>query len=95
MLLANLCMLLRKDTLRPSTKFGMSLFFKKKEHRMIEVYTNVDWTSSYVDKKSTSRYYTYVWGNLVTWRSKRQLVVARSSAKAKFRALAHGIYERI
>ena len=29
----------------------------------------------------------------MTWRSKKQLVVARSSAEAEFRSLAHGICE--
>ena len=36
----------------------------------------------------------FVWGNLVTWRSKKQ-VVARGSAEAEFRALAQGICEGI
>ena len=31
----------------------------------------------------------------MTWRSKKQLVVARSSAEAEFRALALGICERM
>ncbi|RVX02121.1 Retrovirus-related Pol polyprotein from transposon RE1 [Vitis vinifera] len=47
------------------------------------------------DQRSTSGYCTYVWGNLVTWRSKKQLVVSRSSAKAEFRAMAHDICEGI
>lgn len=36
----------------------------------------------------TSGYCTFLWGNLVTWRSKKQTVVARSSAEAELRALA-------
>ncbi|RVX00154.1 Retrovirus-related Pol polyprotein from transposon RE1 [Vitis vinifera] len=45
--------------------------------------------------RSTSGYCTYVWGNLVTWRSKKQSVVSRSSAEAEFRAMAHDICEGI
>ena len=35
----------------------------------------------------------FLGGNLVTWRSKKQNVVARSSAKAEFGAMAQGVYE--
>ena len=45
------------------------------------------------DRRSTSSYCTFVWGNLVTWRSKKQTVVARSSAKVELQAIAHGICE--
>ena len=31
----------------------------------------------------------------MTWRSKKQSIVARSSAKAEFKAMAHGICEGI
>ena len=48
-----------------------------------------------MDRQSASGYCTYVWGNLVTWRSKKQSVVARSSAEAEFRAMALGICEGI
>ena len=46
-----------------------------------------------MDQRSTSGYYSFVGGNLVTWRSKKHNVVARSSAEAEFRAVAHGICE--
>ena len=45
------------------------------------------------DRRSTSGYCTFVGGNLVTWRSKKQNVVARSSAEAEFRAMAQGVCE--
>lgn len=36
-----------------------------------------------------------MWGNLVTCRSKKQNVVARSSAEAELRSTAHGICEAL
>jgi hypothetical protein len=48
-----------------------------------------------MDRPSTLGYCTFVGGNLVTWRSKKQSVVARSSAEAEFRAMAQGVYETL
>ncbi|KAH9774810.1 retrovirus-related pol polyprotein from transposon RE1 [Citrus sinensis] len=59
----------------------------------IEVYTDADWAGSVSDRRSTSGYFTFVGGNLVTWRSKKQHVVARSSAEAEYRGMALGICE--
>ena len=50
----------------------------------MEIYTDVDYASLLVDRRSTSGYCMFLGGNLVTWRSKKQNVVARSSAKAEF-----------
>ncbi|KAJ9189418.1 hypothetical protein P3X46_000714, partial [Hevea brasiliensis] len=41
----------------------------------------------------TFGYCTFVGGNLVTWRSKKQNVIARSSAEAEYRVMVQGIYE--
>lgn len=48
-----------------------------------------------MDRKSTSGYCIFVWGNLVTWKSKKQAAVARSSDEAEFRAMDQGICERL
>ena len=59
----------------------------------IKGYTNVDWTRNIIDRRSTSGYFTFVAGNLVTWRSKKQNMVARSTAKIEYQGVAHGICE--
>ena len=55
--------------------------------------TYVDWVGSPIDHRSTIGYCSYVWGNLVTWMSKKQTIVARSSIEAEFKALANEICE--
>ncbi|PRQ41825.1 putative RNA-directed DNA polymerase [Rosa chinensis] len=72
---------------------GKGLLFAKKDKLVVEGYTDADWAGSKVDRRSTSGYFTFVGGNLVTWRSKKQKVVARSSAEAEFRGMAHGVCE--
>lgn len=56
-------------------------------------YIDADWAGSILDRRSTSRYFTFVGSNLVTWRSKKQSIVARSSVEAKFKSMVHGICE--
>ncbi|CAN0874904.1 Retrovirus-related Pol polyprotein from transposon RE1, partial [Linum grandiflorum] len=60
---------------------GLGLFIQKHRTREISVYTDASWAGELTDRKSTTGYCSYVWGNLVTWRSKKQTVVARSSEK--------------
>ncbi|XP_059654466.1 uncharacterized mitochondrial protein AtMg00810-like [Cornus florida] len=72
---------------------GRGLLLKNRGHLQVEAYTDADWAGSAIDRRSTSGYYTFVGGNLVTWRSKKQNVVARSSIETEFRSVAHGICE--
>ena len=70
---------------------GKELYFRKNEQHGVEAYINIDWAGSVTDKRSTTGYCIFVWGNLVTWRSKKQNIVARSSVEIEFRAMSHGI----
>ena len=57
------------------------------------LYTDSDFAGSRLDYRSTTGYCTILGGNLVTWSSKKQSVVAKSSTEAEFRALSKGIDE--
>ncbi|XP_022635936.1 uncharacterized protein LOC111241573 [Vigna radiata var. radiata] len=71
------------------------LFTKHTDYQEINVYTDADWARAINDRRSTSGYFTFVGGNLVTWRSKTQNVVACSSAEAGFRGIALGLCEAL
>lgn len=72
---------------------GKGLLFSKNEHLNIEGFIDVDWTGNVVDQKSTSWYFTFTIGNLVTWKSKKQNVVALSTVEAEFRGMSKGLCE--
>ena len=61
----------------------------------MDAYTDVDWAGVVDDRRSTSCYFTFVGGNLVTWRSKKHNVVSRSSAEDEFRGMALGVCETL
>ena len=72
---------------------GKGVLYQKNGHLDLVAYTDADWAGFRDDRKSTSGYFTLVGGNLVTWRSKKQKVVAMSSAEAEFRGVAKGVIE--
>jgi len=69
------------------------ILFKRNKSLSIKSYTDADYVGSIVDRRSTTGYCTFLGGNLVTKKSKKQNVVARSSVEAEFRAMAQGICE--
>jgi len=69
------------------------LFCKKQKKLSMTVYTDANYAGSIVDRRSTTGYCMFLGGNLVTWRSKKQNVVPRSSAEAEFIAMAQGVCE--
>ena len=48
------------------------LMLSNNDHLNIEGYTDADWVGNILDKKSNLGYFTFVGGNLVTWRSKKR-----------------------
>ncbi|XP_020424515.1 uncharacterized protein LOC109950358 [Prunus persica] len=65
---------------------GKGLMFLRHEYVKVVGYTDSDWRRKRDKRRSTSGYFTFVGGNLVTWRSKKHKVVSLSSGEAEYRA---------
>jgi hypothetical protein len=65
------------------------LMLKKPTHLQLQAYSDADWGGNIDDKTSTSAFIIYLGGNPVSWLSKRQKTVARSSTEAEYRSVAN------
>ena len=72
---------------------GLGISYRKTGKIDLVLYTDSDFAGSRVDCRSTTGYCTFLGGNLVTWRSKKQSLISKSSTEAKFRAMSKGIDE--
>ena len=59
---------------------GKGLLYTRQGSLQVECYTDADWAGSLDDRRSTSSYSTFLGGNLISLRSKKQSVVARCTA---------------
>ena len=54
----------------------------------LHAYSDADWAGDIDDYLSTTAYVVYLGGNPISWSSKKQKGVARSSTEAEYRAVA-------
>ena len=71
--------------------FGLHLT-KSSTHALVS-YTDADWAGCPDNRCSTSGYCVYLGDNLISWSSKRQPTLSRSSAEAEYRGVANVVSE--
>ena len=74
---------------------GYEIKFIKGEKLTLEVYTDADFANSRIDRKSIIGMCTFLGGNLVSWKSKKQKYVSLSSAESEIIAIEIGVKEAL
>ena len=64
------------------------LHFSSHSSLTLQAYSDADWAGDPTDRRSTTGYCFMLGDSLISWRSKKQTVVAHSSTEAEYRALA-------
>jgi hypothetical protein len=72
---------------------GHGLVIPRTAPTQLRVYTDADWAGCPDTRRSTSGYAVFLGDSLISWSSKRQPTVSRSSAEAEYRAVANGVAE--
>ncbi|GKF00542.1 ribonuclease H-like domain-containing protein, partial [Tanacetum coccineum] len=77
--------------LRGTTDLGLQQF--RSTTSQLIAYSDADWAGCPATRGSTSRYCVFLGDNLLTWSSKRQDTLSRSSAEAEYRGVANAVAE--
>ncbi|KAJ0617172.1 putative RNA-directed DNA polymerase [Helianthus annuus] len=72
---------------------GKGIMFRKTDNLDITGYVDSDWGKCLVTRKSVTGFAIYLGGTLVSWKSKKQNVVSRSTAEAEYRAMCSATCE--
>ncbi|CAN6714288.1 unnamed protein product [Malus baccata var. baccata] len=73
--------------LKGTIHYGLQ--YTKSPDFLISAYSDSDWAADINTRRSITSYVVYIGANPISWQSKRQSTVSRSSTEAEYKALAH------
>jgi hypothetical protein len=71
------------------------IFLHRDTNFNIQAFSDADWVSCPDDRRSTTGYCLLLGRNLISWTSRKQRTVSRSSTESEYRAVAHASTEII
>ncbi|XP_014499516.1 uncharacterized protein LOC106760611 [Vigna radiata var. radiata] len=72
---------------------GQGILLTATNNLSLKAYSDSDWAGCSDSRKSTTGYIVYLGNSPISWKSKKQSTVSRSSSEAEYRALAQTVCE--
>ncbi|XP_043704477.1 uncharacterized mitochondrial protein AtMg00810-like [Telopea speciosissima] len=73
----------------------LGLFLEKSHNPTLQAFSDADWAGNSSDRRSTGGFAIFLGPNLLSWTSRKQKTVARSSTESEYKALADATAELI
>jgi len=67
---------------------AQGIYYPKNNNVQLKLFSDSDWASCITTRRSTTGFLVYLGESLLSWRTKKQSAMLRSSSEAEYRALA-------